>query len=181
VIANVDTMLKMIQEAKKKEMVQASRERKAESARLEVTLETGNAYGADDDDELGGDVVKAKKGGIVARFGNFFRLGASPRSASARSYSEAVDDAAVAAPEAAAPVVAEPAKPESKPEEDTQHKNNEQEGESTEGDVSLIPKLIESQLERFDEEGAVRPTIINLGQVRLCALYFLIVNKAIKK
>jgi len=35
--------------------------------------------------------------------------------------------------------------------------------EGSEGDVSLMPKLIESQLERYDEEGAVRPTIINLG------------------
>ena len=32
-------------------------------------------------------------------------------------------------------------------------------------DFSLVPKMIEARLEEFDEEGAVRPTIINSGSL----------------
>ncbi len=177
---NVQNMLAMIQEAKNKEVKEAAVAQTFERANL------GSVYSADDDgdaaidswgfgggDDSGGGVPSPRKGvakkgggGFLARIANTFRRSDSAGSSEALAVGSAMsmnsamlsDDAGVAVAEAPN---AEPAKADDQQQHNQQVTLQHEEGE----DFSLVPKQIEQQLEEYDEEGAVRPTIINAGLV----------------
>lgn len=173
-------MMQLIQDAKVKDMKQAVLEKKALDMRsvIKVVPPIRSTSYCDDDyeedkmvereeeEELEEAPVKYKKGGggggLMAKFGSFFK----------KADSGPVPIVTATAPlsrEAAAPPQSNAEKPvDSGPKPDEAKKPEDAApppSDGVEGDVSLMPKLIESQLEQYDEEGAVRPTIINLGQV----------------
>lgn len=177
---NVNNMMQLIQDLKTKEMKQSVLEMHAQALaepiktvqRVQMTYEGG------EDDEVEEREEREEEGGLsfFQKVGSLFRKGdastgkmrmmAAPMSLAAPPSEELAAVPAAAPPVPAAPAAAkavEPAKP-SEPSKPQQQVAVDEAADEL--DVSLMPKLIESQLERFDEEGAVRPTIINLDQVK---------------
>jgi hypothetical protein len=178
VVANVKTMLDLIEDAKKKEVkaaitqqkfnkaasVESSEEDKEEAEVVQVFRANAN---------LRSKSSRQGGGGLVSRLANYFRSdsrdessGAGPVLLSAPmslSAAPQADDGVAASSNVPVAVAVEPTKPE--PSHEEQPKAVAAVAGAETDDFSLVPKQIEARLEQYDEEGAVRPTIINAGLV----------------